>query len=335
MKHHNHDYTGGSPNIPIAVGDRYYAQDLGRDFNFLRDLAGKVILDVTGKLPVLFSGGGVSQGSGDTLDIASGVGYADHGIDVPDDSTVIPATVTQENIPIRIEWGGQNDLSIPDATLDGSTPNYVKLTYAESVSADRTRAKASGSYPVEKSPSFVISVSSTLPTSTEVCLASFIGSSGGAFTFSQYPSHRYAGNYPIGTTAMVTRIEERPSALGLTGVWTDVTSSYGDRVPRTAGALAGSAFSLQEDAMQRITGYTSYNATANGGSIAQGGAFQHSSPYVSPAGGNQYVGGNPNMAPPDYHIFDSAYSFSPNPAKTDLVETRVKSFVVEYWRRTA
>ena len=40
MTHFNHDYTAGVPN---AVGDRYYAQDLNDDFNYLKHLPYEVL----------------------------------------------------------------------------------------------------------------------------------------------------------------------------------------------------------------------------------------------------------------------------------------------------
>lgn len=186
-KHHNHEYDGGSPDIPKAVGDRYYTQDLGRDFNHLRDRIGEAIKDLGGSVPMLTNGGIVTHGAGDTLDITAGRGYAKHEVDIPNDSTIVPASKTQADIEsILVEWTAQNDLAIASATLDGSTLNYIKVRYNESDSSTRDRAKKAGSYVVEKSSSFIFVVNTTAPTAYDICIATLIGTGAGQFNFGVY-----------------------------------------------------------------------------------------------------------------------------------------------------
>jgi len=68
MTHFNHDWdTTVTPAIPVATGDRYYAQDLNDDFNYLQNLLSEMIYRHNGtvKLPTVersegylsFSGG--------------------------------------------------------------------------------------------------------------------------------------------------------------------------------------------------------------------------------------------------------------------------------------
>ena len=45
MTHFNHDWdTAKTPAVPVSVGDRYYAQDLNDDFNYLKHLPYEVFL---------------------------------------------------------------------------------------------------------------------------------------------------------------------------------------------------------------------------------------------------------------------------------------------------
>lgn len=190
-KHHNFDYDGGSPDIPLAVGDRYYSQDLARDFNFNRDLVGKLAKEFSGEIPMILNGGEVTKGTGDTLNITSGNGYAKHQVKISDDSTVIPATVKNADLEaVLIEWGEQTNMVISSATLDGSTFNYVKVRYKEDNSSNRDRAKKSGDYPVERIPSFEIIVDSVENTDYDVLLSIFTGTTGGNFYFYDRSSNK-------------------------------------------------------------------------------------------------------------------------------------------------
>jgi len=183
-KHHNHNYDGASPSIPLATGDRYYAQDLGRDFNFHRDSVGQAVKNLGGSVPMLLEGGEVTKGTGDTLNITPGKGYGKFLVTIPNDSTVLPATITTEDIEaVLVEWPQQTNMAIASATLDGETPNFVKARYAETDSSTRTRAKKTGSYVVEKIPSFEIIVNSTPPTDYDIILGEFVGTASGTFYF--------------------------------------------------------------------------------------------------------------------------------------------------------
>ena len=49
-KHLNQEYSGG---IPLNVGDRFYSQDMGRDFNYLQDRMGEIGKDIIGALHLI------------------------------------------------------------------------------------------------------------------------------------------------------------------------------------------------------------------------------------------------------------------------------------------
>lgn len=184
LKHGNQKYNS---NVPYKTGDRYYVQDNVLDFRALQDFIGGIIKDVGAassvSIPLVISGGVVTKGAGDTLDITAGVGYAEFEVEIPDSFASTPPSKTTTDLQaIRVEWAAQNDMAITSATLDGATTNYVKVAYAEDNGNTRNRAKSSGSYAYENEPSYVITVDSDAPTDYEICIASFTGTAGGSFT---------------------------------------------------------------------------------------------------------------------------------------------------------
>ena len=182
-KHLNHGYSSG---IPLGAGDRYYSQDLGRDFWYLLDKTGQAVSDIIdGRSKFIISGGAVSQGVGTTLNITAGVSYAPYSVTVPDTFVTIPPGTKSEDVAlIRIAQVAQTNFAIPNATADGATPNYVKVKYLESNLNSRAKSKKAGSWSYEVSPSYLITVDSVAPTAYEVCLGTFLLTGGGAFTFS-------------------------------------------------------------------------------------------------------------------------------------------------------
>lgn len=182
---HNRDYTGGSPDIPEAVGDVFRGNDLFRDMEYLQLKTGELARDFFGVTDnMLLSGGIVSQGSGDNLDIEKTVAYLKFQVKVPDSYGSNPPTVRTEDTIRRVELPSQTNLSIGSAVLDGVTTNYVKLAVAETDSTTRSRIKGSGTYVYEKTDSYTLTVDDVAPTVYELTLAEFTGSSGGDFTFS-------------------------------------------------------------------------------------------------------------------------------------------------------
>jgi hypothetical protein len=183
-KHHNFDISG---TYPDNVGDAYYSQDLIRDFNYHRDQLGLFIKDATSKVPFLVSGGTVTQGAGDTLNITSGVGYVKFSVKIPNDSTVIPASLSNADVEaIRVAWTQQTNLVINTATLNGAATNYVKVKYAETDLNLRNRAYSSGTYYCERVPSYTFVVDTVSPTDYDLCLYTLVGSAGGTFTLTPY-----------------------------------------------------------------------------------------------------------------------------------------------------
>ncbi len=198
-KHHNFDY---SSNTPKFAGDRYYTQDWIRDFWYCINLIGKLGLDRLGVSQFLFglTTGVVTKGSGDTLNITAVVGYLGFPTKLPNDYTTFPPTTTDITTTVRVSMsaqtntpvvGGQiDDNHYANAVLDGSTVNYVKLAYKEIDAETRTRAKKTGSYAYQKTTSYELRIEPVAPTTNEIGLVSFVGTSGGAFTITDLNPNR-------------------------------------------------------------------------------------------------------------------------------------------------
>jgi len=177
---------------PTALGDRYYAQDLVRDWRYAQDNVGQLAYDFIASLPIIMSGGIVTQGAGDTLNITSGRGWAKFAVEIPDTFASIPPSKMNADVTgVPVIWTAQTNLAIASATLDGSTPNYVKVAFIETDGNTRVRAKATGTYSYETIPSYVITVDSTPATDYEILLNTFAGSAGGTFTFTGVTSNLY------------------------------------------------------------------------------------------------------------------------------------------------
>jgi hypothetical protein len=161
--------------VPFNLGDRYYAQDMIRDFQYFRDRIGLVGKDISGTLPFIISGGEVSKGVGDTLNITACIGYAKFSVEIPDTFAAFPPSKISADIEsIRIESSGQTNMSLPEAVLDNVTTNYIKLRYKETAGNIRNRARAVGSYNYEYIPDFEFKVNPTAPTSYDIVLGEFI-----------------------------------------------------------------------------------------------------------------------------------------------------------------
>ncbi len=174
-KHFNQEYDAGD-GFPKNVGDRYYSQDMGRDYHYLLDRMGLIAQDIIGERPLIVSGGVVSKGgSADEINITACVGYVEFEVDVPNSFASLPPSVSQEDIEMkRVVSTQQTNLDISaTATLDGATTNYVKLNYIEADGASRNRAKRAGSYAYDQSPSFAIVVDTVSPTDKDIVLLAF------------------------------------------------------------------------------------------------------------------------------------------------------------------
>jgi len=183
-KHGNWTYSG---TTPINVGDRYYSPDKIRDLQYVLDQAGAITASLAGAVPCLLAGGTVSKGTGDTINITPVYALVNYQVTIPDTFASFPPSYMTADIIKFVGTTQQTNMTLPSATLDGSTINYIKIAYTETDGNTRTRARSSGSYAYERVPSFVITVDTNAPTTYELAIAQMVGNIGGAFTFSSFP----------------------------------------------------------------------------------------------------------------------------------------------------
>lgn len=172
-KHTNYKYDS---TIPYFTGDRRYGQDMVRDFYSILSHIGEGLRGVTGQDNYLLKGGVVTEGSTKALvNISELTGTVLSTVEIPDSFASIPPTKTTKDIIIPIYLGGQTDVSLSGATLDGTTINYVKASYTVTDGNTRARAKKAGTYAYEVQPSVTITITSVAPTAYELELATLVG----------------------------------------------------------------------------------------------------------------------------------------------------------------
>jgi len=332
IKRHNSDYSSG---IPLAVGDRYYGQDLGRDFNSMLDFLSTAMIGMVGQTPLLLRGGICSQGTGfDDMNITPAFGIVGHAVDTPDDFSSLPPTVQSENIlALIVESIQQTNLDLTTGTLNGVATNYVKLRYLEIDGSTRNRAKKSGSYVYEKEPSFEIVVDTVSPTIYDIQLCSFIGDGSTFLTITQEIAFFDKTDLAIGTTYIQFPGDDDPATLNYIGTWSNVSSELaGDFIRFEGGDASAFEAGQQSDALQKITGILSVARLSSGGDIAGGVSGVFTTGGLAGSRGTANTSGSLSYRQIE---FDNADSVSPNTAKTDDVETRAVNRTVRKWRRVS
>lgn len=230
--HFNHDYEiVGTDTLPQNVGDRFYSQDLSRDFNYLQDRIGQIIEDQKIDLPLIISGLEVSKGTGNTLNITSGIGYASYDVTTTTTSWAVPPVTQTETIDaVRIVAEAQTDLTT-SATLDDVTVNYVKLSYAEIETATRIKAKLGDTYTFIKAPSYEYTIDAVTPDDYDIVLATFVSVGNNipeTFDISLRSNRYYPGNIYETFTAQETITRGDPIGVYANEAWValadDITS---------------------------------------------------------------------------------------------------------------
>jgi len=233
-KYSNLKYSG---DVPLKTGDRRFAQDRIRDFWFIMDHAGLLGQDYNyPDTKFIAYGGVVSKGSGDTLDITAGAGYAPFSAYIPDTWAAFPPVKVAADVAMaRIAWAQQTNMAIASAVLNGASVNYVKAKYAETDSNTRQRAKAPGTYSYEVTPGYTFTVDTVAPTAYEICLGTFKGSTGGSFTFYLTGRTRNYNTDGAGTelTADATLVNNMKYVINATtklNLTLPSTANVGDRI---------------------------------------------------------------------------------------------------------
>jgi hypothetical protein len=245
LNHFNQNYDGGSPNIPENVGDRFYSQDLGRDFWFNYNEVGKSIKEIFQAYPILLDDAAVVQGSSyHEIDIPISKGWCNYEVRVPDSFSSIPPTTKLEDIITKVESVALTDFDIQStATLDGVTTNYVKLRYKETDGNSRTRAKKSGTYVYEKIPSYEIVVNSISNTDYDILLATLVGDDSTFLTITNQTATEIKG--AAGGNSIVANAQEniaKNDPVGMDFINETVSKVYKDWVFSSYQQASASGF---------------------------------------------------------------------------------------------
>lgn len=209
INHHNFNFTGG---IPYAAGDRYFAQDMIRDFRYHQNDLSNFSGAITGaKQNIIFWGLVVTQGAGTTFNITAGTAMIKKSITVPDNSGgwAVPTPTTTTDVYFLTEVSALTNQAVAGWT-DGGPTNYLKLAYSETSQANRVRAKAAGSYDSESIPGYTLTCNTTAPTAYELEITRFTGNGAGVFTF----DHSYRNKFFIGPSQrIVVASTDSPAAM--------------------------------------------------------------------------------------------------------------------------
>jgi hypothetical protein len=212
-EHHNFDYSGG---VPLAIGDRYYGQDLGRDFWYLLNRQGALLKAFIGSTNVKLSGGTVSKNDWTSIDITAATVLVQYSVTVPNSYASLPPSTKSVKLDgLLAEMPAQTAWELSGATLDGSTPNYLKLAYTNASSSSRTRAISGGSYVYDQTASFTLTCTPVAATDTEVLLATIVGDGASTMTITPVATLVVAQNTNSATTLQNTRTFD-VSGLGFT-----------------------------------------------------------------------------------------------------------------------
>lgn len=184
MNHLNVQYDGGSPNLPLPVGDRYYAQDMARDLWYYHEMANTTWEKRLASIPAIVSGGCVRQQTGTTIIVSPVRAIVRKSVQFPSNYISLPPAVGTAKIPIFVEITAQITINVAATYTPGGATNYVKLRSKSAPGATRTRAYLPGSYVYEVSEGYDIVVDTVVNTDEDALLATFT-EAGGVFTFSQ------------------------------------------------------------------------------------------------------------------------------------------------------
>lgn len=259
LQHHSWEYRTnpeGGNDIPDLTNDRYYAQDRVRDYWAPIDQVSRALSAMTNGANVKLRGDDIVQGSSPTLiSVPVQFGVVRYQVTVPGSfASSLPPTADTETIFVPVETTEQLDVSLASATLDGSTTNYVKIAYAETDGPTRTRAKISGSYVYEKTPSFTLTIDATAPTDFELSVATFTGDGTNPLVITQQNETLLAltMDQPVKTTDDVTFTTVRATTMGTRERTTVSLANLGDThvVPAgryiiTAGASGGDQMAIE------------------------------------------------------------------------------------------
>jgi hypothetical protein len=238
MNHHNLKYDGGSPNLPLAVGDRYYSQDILRDYRHIQQRIGQAMQSMYGDTQFKISGVVVSQGAGHTLNITAGYVLCKFNVTIPNTGVAwtVPPAVTTDDIYIPVPIPALTNQAISGTTNNSITVNYAKIAFNELNGLTRARAKKAGTYAYTTSESYTLTTNSTPPTTYETTIATFT-TNGTTMTFTGQGKNIYKTLNAVTRAADYVIASTTSSAIDQAGADLVIDETYGDCTPVINAAL--------------------------------------------------------------------------------------------------
>ena len=165
MTHFNHEWdTTKTPAVPVSVGDRYYAQDLNDDFNYLKHLPYEVFLQGKSR-GVMVTPNDTWDNDTNSLTLSGGFGVvAQDCIELdPDEDFVIPpkthSSLRYERIPFV-----DTVLVLPNK----NAIHYIVATPTKRSLLQRTKALFTEQYASRVRYDGVITIQDTAPTTGQI-----------------------------------------------------------------------------------------------------------------------------------------------------------------------
>jgi len=220
----NHQNFGYSSNVPVQAGDRYYGQDLGRDFYFLQDALGLSLLSGFGQAPgtpLLTQLGAVSVDGvtpNSVIDVGAGASVLPFSISVPNSFAAIPPTVSTVTVNLPIIWPAQT-VNVTTLGCTGTQVYKLYATYTETVQKTRQKAKQNATYGYEVLPTLTFGVTTGSIPANSVLIQTFTYNAGSSPITGLINPTIFSFSSPSFTSNIITAVTES----GLT--W-DPTDSY-------------------------------------------------------------------------------------------------------------
>lgn len=165
MTHFNHEWdTTKTPVVPVSVGDRYYAQDLNDDFNYLKHLPYEIFLQGRSR-GVMITPNDTWDNDTNSLTLSGGIGTVLQDcieLDPNEDFVIPPKTHSSpryERIPFV-----DNVLILPN---DGAM-HYIVATPTKRSLLQRTKALFAEQYASRVRYDGIITIQDTAPTAGQI-----------------------------------------------------------------------------------------------------------------------------------------------------------------------
>ncbi|MDR2193885.1 MAG: hypothetical protein LBP19_05380, partial [Treponema sp.] len=167
VNHSNFDVTGSTP---AATGDREWAHDFVRNFQYLRGLAGLLGKGLLGDDLFLSGGQNIVKVDNNTATVSELLGICRVPVTVPDDEAGwrIPMSYKPDDIFMAVRAENKT-LVFPNGN------GAIKLSFANKMGGQRTRRFTGGNYVYCMADDANLSADSNSPTPYELVVATYTG----------------------------------------------------------------------------------------------------------------------------------------------------------------